>query len=276
MINILTDSCADLSQQLLDDHQLEAIPLHILVDGKDYYDSEISIFELFKSVEKTGETPKTAAPSLQEFLNFFDREGPIIYIGLSSKLSATIQNAHLAANQLAKEDLQIVDSLNLSTGIGLLALKALDLQHSGKSFHEILEIINEIRPKVKTAFVIDTMDYLYKGGRCTAIQAIFGSMLKIRPVINVREDGTLGVLDKVRGSRRKALDKLLENFKNDLPGVDLTRVFVTHSGCEEDAKYLVDNLKELAPIQEVLTTLAGATIASHCGPNTIGILYITE
>jgi DegV family protein with EDD domain len=275
-MKILTDSCADLSQQLISAHHLDAIPLHVLVIGKDHLDNELTLSQLFASVDQTGELPKTAAPSVKEFTHFFDREDPIIYVGLSSQLSATMQNATLASQQLDRDDLILIDSLNLSTGIGLLALKAADLKIEGKSQDEIVQTIESMRSKVRTAFVIDTMDYLHKGGRCTAIQAIFGSMLKIRPIIHVREDGTLGVLDKVRGSRKKALDKLLENFKNDLPNVDLTRVFVTHTGCDDDAAYLVENIKRLSNAEQVLTTLAGATIASHCGPNTIGVLYITQ
>jgi DegV family protein with EDD domain len=276
MLTILTDSCADLSQPILDEYQLETIPLHVLVDNKDYFDNELSIFDLFASVEQTGETPKTAAPSVQEFLEFFDREGPTLYIGLSSQLSATLQNAQLAEAQLQKDDLFIIDSQNLSTGIGLLVLKAFDLMQNGKTAQNILEILESDRQYVKTSFVIDTMDYLYRGGRCTALQAFVGSMLKIHPVIYVKPDGSLGVLDKVRGNRQKALNSLLMNFKRDLPNVDLTRVFVTHSGCDGDAEYLVKELRKLAPIEEIHTTIAGATIASHCGPNTIGILYMTN
>jgi DegV family protein with EDD domain len=276
MLNILTDSCADLSQQLLSAHQVEAIPLHVLINGKDYLDNQLTLNDLFSSVDHTGELPKTAAPSVNEFIEYFKRDVPTIYVGLSSQLSATMQNAELASKYLESDQLFIIDSLNLSTGIGLLALKAADLREKGYSPKEIVTTIKSLRCKVKTAFVIDTMDYLYKGGRCTALQAIFGSMLKIRPIIHVREDGTLGVLDKVRGGRTKALDTLLRNFENDLPNVDLTRVFITHTGCDEDAAYLAENIEKLAPVKKVLKTLAGSTIASHCGPNTIGILYISK
>jgi DegV family protein with EDD domain len=185
-------------------------------------------------------------------------------------------NAKLSLEQLDRDDIYLVDSLNLSTGIGLLALKAADLRDAGLSAAEIAAAVTNARSKVRTAFVIDTMDYLYKGGRCTALQAIFGSMLKIRPVIYVRPDGTLGVLDKIRGTRKKALDSLLEGFRADLPEVDLTRVFVTHSGCAEDAEYLAGELNKLAEIKDVLITTAGSTIGSHRGPNTIGILYLRK
>lgn len=276
MIHILTDSCADLSQPLLNAFGVEFIPLHVLVNGKDHLDSDYPITALFNSVAETGELPKTAAPSIKEFISFFERKDPTIYIGLSSQLSATMSNARLASEQLEKTDLRLVDSLNLSTGIGLLVLKAVDLKKAGKTPEEITAEIKSMRPKVRTSFVIDTMDYLHKGGRCTGLQAFVGSMLQIRPIINVRQDGTLGVLDKVHGSRKKALERLLERFKDDLPNVDLTRVFVTHSGCTEDAEFLAEELNKLTEIENVHITIAGATIASHCGPDTIGILYITK
>jgi len=276
MVHISIDSCADLSQDLLERHQLRMIPLHVLVNGVDHYDNDLTLAQLFASVDQTNTLPKTAAPSVLEFVQFFDVEGENIYFGLSSQLSATMQNAQLAKDQLQNPELYLVDSLNLSTGIGLLALKAADLRDEGWSAQEIVDHVTNLRSKVRTSFVIDTMEYLHKGGRCTGVQAFVGSMLKIRPIIHVQEDGALGVLDKVRGSRRKALGTLLAGFAANLPHVDLTRVFVTHSGCESDAEYLAEELNNLAPIQNVLITEAGATIGSHCGPNTIGILYITD
>ena len=275
-MNISIDSCADLSRDLVDAHHLRMIPLHVMVNEVDYFDNDLTLEQLFFSVQQTDNLPKTAAPSVQEFIHFFDVDEPVIYIGLSSQLSATMQNAHLASDQLQKPDLYLIDSLNLSTGIGLLALKASDLQKEGKPVDEIVKQIKALRSKVSTSFVIDTMEYLHKGGRCTGLQAFVGSMLKIRPIIYVQEDGKLGVLDKVRGSRKKALDTLLAGFVADLPSVDLKRVFVTHSGCQEDATYLAEELQKLVPIQDVFITMAGATIGSHCGPNTIGILYIRE
>ncbi len=276
MINIMTDSCADLSQELLNMYDIQSIPLHVLIKGIDYHDNDLPLGQLFNSVDETSELPKTAAPSVQEFIEFFDSDNSAIYIGLSSQLSATMQNAALAAEELKKSDIFLIDSQNLSTGIGLQVLKAVDLKREGKDAAQIVSEIESMRSKVKTAFVIDTMEYLYKGGRCTGLQAFIGSMLKIHPVIHVRQDGSLGVLDKVRGNRKKALDRLLTGFEADLPDIDLKRVFVTHSGCEEDAKYLADRLNEISEIEHVHITVAGATIGSHCGPNTIGILYITK
>jgi DegV family protein with EDD domain len=276
MLTITTDSCADLSENIISTYGIKVIPLHVSVNGKDYHDNELPISDLFSSVHGTGELPKTAAPSTHEFIKYFDTADPLLYIGLSSQLSATMQNALFAADQLKKDDLYIIDSLNLSTGIGLLVLKAFDLHKAGFPTEEIIDQIKALRSKVKTAFVIDTMEYLHKGGRCSGLQAVVGSLLQIRPIIHVQTDGTLGVLDKVRGSREKALDALIGKFKNHLPNIDMTRVFVTHTGCIDDANYLVESLHQLAPIEDIFVTQAGATIASHCGPNTIGILYISQ
>lgn len=273
MIHIMTDSCADLSQELLEKHQIRSIPLQIFINNQNYHDGDLSIHQLFDMVSQTGQLPKTSAPSIKEFVDFFTPADRGIYIGISSKLSATIQTSRLALAELDGQDIRVIDSLNLSTGIGMLALLAADLRDAGLSLDEIAVEVEQTIPKIRTSFIIDTMDYLYKGGRCTALQAFFGSMLKIRPVIEVRTDGTLGVKDKIRGTRQKGLQSLLNDFRSNLDAVDRHRVFVTCTDCPEDAEYLKTELLKIAPIGEVLITTAGATIASHCGPGTIGILY---
>jgi DegV family protein with EDD domain len=276
MLNIVTDSCSDLNQELVQKSNIKVLPLQVFINGQTFRDGEVSTEELFRLVEKTGALPKTSAIPIVDFLEGFAGPDGSLFIGISSKLSATVPNSQLAVEQLGRDDIKIVDSLNLSTGIGLLVLKAVDLRDQGYSLEQILAEIERIIPRVRTSFVIDTMEYLYKGGRCTALQAIFGSMLKIRPVIEVRPDGTLGVKDKVRGTRQKALNSLVEDFKSHLDQVDLQRVFITHTGCDEDAEFLAVELKKLAPIHELLITRAGATIASHCGPGTIGVLYFQK
>jgi DegV family protein with EDD domain len=209
-----------------------------------------------------------------DFVEFFTGRDEIVFIGISEKLSATLQSASLAVEELKEQKIFVVDSKNLSTGIGLLALKAADLRDKGLDAEKIAAELKGMTDRVRTSFVIDTMEYLYKGGRCSGLQALAGSLLQIRPIITVQEDGTLGVKHKIRGTRGKALNTMLEDFKADLPGVDLQRVFVTHTNCPEDANFLVEELQKLAPIEKILITTAGATIASHCGPKTIGILYM--
>jgi len=273
MIDILTDSCADLTQELLEQHHIRSIPLKIFINNQNLYDGDLTTPELFSLVDKTGQLPKTSAPSIQEFINFFTPAEQGVFIGISSQLSATVQTGRLAQAELDGRNIQVIDSLNVSTGVGLLALKAAELRYAGRSTAEIVSEIEKTIPKVRTSFIIDTMEYLYKGGRCSALQAIFGSMLKIRPVIEVRADGTLGIKDKIRGPRSKALNSLLEDFRANLNQIDFKRVFITSTDCPEDSKYLKNQLLAIAPIHEVLITTAGATIASHCGPGTIGIIY---
>jgi DegV family protein with EDD domain len=274
MINILTDSTCDLGKDLAARFSISMIPLYVIMGEQTYADGkDIQISDLFKSVEQTGKLPKTSAPSVPDFQKFFDRPGESIYIGISSQLSATVQNATLAKESFEDGRVYVIDSLNLSTGIGLLAIKAAELRDQGLPAAEIARQVTEMIPRVKTSFIIDTMEYVYKGGRCTAIQSLAGSLLSIRPILDVRPDGSLGVKAKIRGTRAKGLKALLDDFTENLPQIDLKRVFVTHSGCDEDAEMLKSELSKLAPIQEVLITYAGSVIASHCGPNTIGILY---
>ena len=276
MITILTDSCADLNQDLISKFSIHIISLTVFINEKIYHDGiDLNLPELYHQVEVSGELPKTSAPSVAEFQTFFQSfPGDLIYTGISSKLSATCQNAFLAAENLPDRHIHVIDSRNLSTGIGLLVLKAADLRDQGLGADEIEKEIRSLLPKVHTSFMVDTLDYLYKGGRCTAIENIVGSLLKIRPVIEVKIDGSLGIKEKTRGTRKKALTCLLDDFKAHLPNVDLQRVFVTHSGCDEDGEFLAAELRNIAPIREIHITTAGCTISSHCGPGTIGILYL--
>ncbi len=277
MIDLTTDSCSDLSPEIIQNRNIRVLPLQVFINDQNFKDGEVTPQQLFKMVEEGGNLPKTAAPSIAEFADFFKTSGETIYIGISSKLSATLPNSVLALELLNGEKrVYIIDSLNLSTGIGLLVLKAADLRDAGWSAQEITNEIQRWVPKVRTSFIIVTMDYLYKGGRCTALQAIVGSVLKIRPIIEVRKDGTLGVKEKIRGGRMKGLNSMLEDFKSHLPNIDSKRAFVTHTGCDEDAAYLVEEIRKTGAVEEVLVTTAGATISSHCGPNTIGILFMVK
>lgn len=276
MIEIITDSCSDLSKDLMEQYHIHQVQLQVLANGKNYLDCELSPSELYQIVEETGQLPKTSAPSVADFLKLFNGYSEVIFIGISSKLSATIQSATLAVKELDTSKIRIIDSLNLSTGIGLLVVKAAEMRDQGLSSAEIEREITALVPKVRSSFIIDTLEYMYKGGRCSAMENIVGSLLQIKPIIEVKPDGTLGVKEKIRGSRKKGLNSLLNNFKKELPNVDLDRVFITHTGCDEDAEYLKSELNLLAPIRNITITRAGATITSHCGPNTIGILYLLK
>ncbi len=277
MIHIVTDSTSDLSPELVVRHGLSVVPLSVHIAGKTFLDDFLVTGpELFALVEESGELPKTAAPSVGEFVAAFSLPGDVIYIGISSRLSASVANARLAAETLPPGKVRVIDSLNLSTGLGLLVLRAADLRDQGASIDEIERGVQEALPKIRMSFVIDTMKYLYMGGRCTALQSLMGGLLHIRPVIHARPDGTLGVKDKVRGSRARALDTMLRDFEVHRDQVDPRRVFITHPDSDEDAAYLAAELVRYVPVQEVLTTHAGAVVSSHCGPGTIGILYMLK
>ena len=276
MLEIITDSCSDLTTELVQERRIKVIPLHVLINGKDTKDGELPTQALFDIVDATGKLPQTSAPSVSEFIEVFSGDEEKLFIGISEKLSGTLKNAKLAAQELPQAVIHIVDSKNLSTGIGLLALKAADLRDAGVKSTEIIAQLNNLTANVRTSFVIDTMEYLYKGGRCSGLQALAGSILKIRPIISVQSDGSLVVKHKSRGSRNHAMNRMLEDLKADLPDVDLKRIFVTHTNCPQDADYLENEISKLAAFDNIQVTTAGATIASHCGPDTIGILYLMK
>ncbi|MBA4386066.1 MAG: fatty acid-binding protein DegV [Anaerolinea sp.] len=277
MVKIIADSCCDLSPDLITRYDIEIIPLSVFINNQNYLDGiELSPEELFEAVKISGELPKTSAPSVAAFAKIFEKYPEFIYISISSKLSASYQSAAIALESVPNVKGSLIDSLNLSTGIGLLVLKAAEKAQQGKPLEEITTAVKAIIPTVNSSFVIDTLDYLYMGGRCSSMEHVIGSLLKIRPVIEVRKDGTLGVREKVSGSRKKGLNALLENFAKHKEAIDPSRVFITHTVCLEDALYLKSELEKMMEIKEICITDAGATISSHCGPNTIGILFLTQ
>lgn len=277
MVEIFTDSCSDLSPEQITKNNIQVIPLYVQMKDETFLDGE-TIFppQLFDMVKASGVLPKTSAPSMPTFAQRFKSAGDAVYIGISSKLSASVQNAILAKNELNRQNVYIVDSLTLSSAIGLLVLKAAEYRDQGMSAEEIHSRVQDLVTRTYCSFTIDTLDYLYMGGRCSAMSMVVGSVLKIHPVIEVNKDGTLGVKKKVGGSRKKTLNSLLEDFKAELDTIDLDRVFITHTYCDDDAEYLKSELLKMAPIKDVAITHVGATVASHCGPNTIGILYFVK
>lgn len=277
MITISTDSTADLPLELARQRGIKVIPLSVTLDGKVYRDGvDLTADQLFALIQQSQQLPTTAAPSVGEFVTFFSSSAEGIHLSISSRLSASYQNALLAVEELGNQRYRVVDSLNLSSGIGWLALKAADLREEGHTLEEIEGEIRSWIPKVRTAFIPQTLEYLYKGGRCNALQALMGGMLKILPVIYVQSDGTLGVGEKARGKRQKALQTLLDGFERHLEQIDRRRIFVTHAACHEDAAFLGEQIQRLAEPQELIINEAGCVISSHCGPGTIGIIYAVK
>lgn len=279
-VKIFTDSTNDLTPEIISSSNISVVPLYVNFDTESFKDGvDIVPEELYKRVEKTGKLPKTASASPLDFYNAFkphiEAGSDIIYIGISTGLSSTIQNARIAAEEFPKGRIEIVDSMNLSSAIGLLVMKAADYSKEGLGIMEIAERVRERVAKVQTAFVIDSLDYLYKGGRCSALQSFFGSVLKIRPIIKV-VDGKMILGQKTRGKRIQALRIILDSVIMDKDNMELDRIMVTHALSEEDANFLKQELRNSISARDIIITRAGCVISSHCGPNTVGILYINK
>ena len=279
-IIISADSCCDIGKDLTEKYDIKILPLIVTMGENSYIDGVTAEpSDIYKFVSETGNLPKTAARSVADFEEYFKEltadGSEVVHISISNKLSSTIDHAMIAAENIP--GVHIVDSLNLSTGIGLLVLLAADLRDEGKSAEEIVEILNNTAGKVSASFVVERLDYLYKGGRCSAVSALGANLLKLRPCIEV-QDGKMGVGKKYRGSMKLVLANYISDLlKQEGLKVSKKRVFVTHTEMSDDLdKYCVKLVKETGIFDEVIDTTAGCTITSHCGPNTLGVLFIKE
>lgn len=283
-VKIISDSSCDLSQELLKEFDIEIIPIYVIFGDKEYIDGvEIKTEEIYKKVEETNMLPKTSAITQFQFEEVFkkwvDLGYDVIFTGISGKMSRCYQTAILAQKEIDPDGNRIfvVDSMNLSTGIGLLLLKAAKDRDNGLDAKTIAKNMEYNAKRAKVQFAIERMDYLHKGGRCSSTAKIFGTLLKIKPIIFVR-DGAMSVGMKPLGKMKVALDKMYKMLEEDLKkdNVDPEFIFVTDSIAPESREYLLPKVKELCPNSRVLTTIAGGTVSSHCGPGTIGILYICK
>ena len=280
MVKLITDSTNDLNKELLDELDIEVIPLYVNFGVESYKDGiDITTEELYKKVEEKGELPKTSAISVADFIAVFqkyvDLGYEIVFTGISAQMSSTLQNANLAKEEVAPDKIYIVDSKNLSSGIGLLLLKAAKDIKNGLSAKEVAQNMEENTKLVLSQFVIEKMDYLYKGGRCSGVAKFVGTLLKIKPYIIVR-DGKMSVGKKPIGKMQVALIALLEQIKEDKDRVDLDHILITHSIAYEYRDYLYERLREMFPNVDIISTVAGCVISSHCGRGTIGILYMLK
>lgn len=276
-IKIFADSTCDLPSTWIQEHDIGIVPLYVVFGEDSFRDGvDITPVELYAKVEETGSLPKTAAPSPSDFIAAFspsiEQGDDILYISLSSELSSTYQNAIIAADEMPPGRVTVVDSRNLSCGIGLLVMKAVHAANEGASIPHIVEMLNNYKDQVESEFVIDTLDYLYKGGRCSGMQNLIGSLLKIRPVIKV-VNGSMTPAYKVRGKKEKALDQMLNNALEQVKDMDNDLIFVVHAMAESEARILQKALQEKTGARQVSMATAGCVISSHCGPHTVGLMY---
>ena len=272
----MADSTCDLSQELVDRYGITIVPLSIIMGDQSYYDGEdVTPDKIFEWADANKTTPKTAAVTqerAEEVLRPLIEAGDdIIFFCISSKMSSTCNVISMVGD--GYEKLYVIDSYNLSTGIGLQVIRAAELAKAGLDAATIARNIVADRVKVRASFVIDTLTYLARGGRCSAVTALFANTLRIHPIIEVK-DGSMGVAKKLRGHVEHAIMTYVKSLEDDLRNAHPARVFITHSGCDAALVDEVrDYLKSLGVFDEVLETRAGGVISSHCGPNTLGVLF---
>ena len=277
-IRITADSTCDLSESLLQKYEISILPLNIVLDMKSYSDGEeISPDEIYAWSEKMHKTPKTAAVAYDRALEMaaaFQKNGDeMIFFGISESMSTTCNVMRMVKEELNYTGMYIIDSQNLSTGIGLQVLRAAELAGQGLAAQEIVTQIEQERGRVRASFVVERLDYLAMGGRCSSVVALFGGKLKLKPRIEVT-DGKMEAGKKYRGNQDKVILKYVHDMEMQLRQADPHRIFITHSGCEEAVIRSVEEyLKGLHHFEEILITRAGSVISSHCGPGTLGVLF---
>ncbi len=276
MVKISADSTCDLSRALIEQHHIDITPLYIVMQGKAYLDGvEITREELFRKVAESGKIGSTAAVNVEDYVNFFaaqkkEHEG-IVHFTISSEMSCCYQNACLAAENF--ENVFVVDSRSLSTGIGHLALDAAIMAESGASAEEIFRAMEEKKSRLDVSFVINTLEFLKMGGRCSSLAAMGANMLGLKPCIEVA-DGKMGVCKKYRGHLERCLQKYVADRLNDADQIDSERIFITDSGVpDEMVKMVEEEIRRHVPFKEIIHTHAGCTVSNHCGPNCLGILF---
>lgn len=275
-IAIACETTCDLTKEMIKENNIYVIPFHVVLGDEEYLDDEnLTSQMLFDYVEKSGVLPKTSAITVGEYEDFFNEilkeNDAVIFIGLSSQISSTQNNAILAANNV--KNVYVIDSKNLSTGIGLLVLSACDKIKSGMELNEIITQIKAETQRTQASFVLNTLKFMHKGGRCSVFTLLGASALGIKPEIKL-VDGKMIVGKKYRGK----LDTVLDQYCNDVLAEhtpNLTRAFVTYSSRPDCAGKIVEKVRKFG-FKEVYETTAGSTIGSHCGPETLGVLFIEK
>lgn len=279
MIKITSDSTLDLGS-LFAERGIKTLPLAVILGNTSYEDGiSISPDDIYKFVDENKILPKTAARSVEEHKEFFKSvlsEGDsLIHFTISGGISITAQNAMEAAKDF--DNVYVIDGRSLSSGTGLLALYAADLRDSGKyTAKQIYEMVSARIPYVQASFYVETMTYLYKGGRCSGLASFFATALKIKPSLLLK-DGKIVVGKKFRGATKVVAEKYVENIFEMYKNPDLKRIFITHTSANPEIVAMVrDLIKQHYEFAEVIETIASATITSHCGKGTLGILFIND
>ena len=279
-IKITADSTCDLSGELVSIYDIEITPLYIIKDGKAYKDmKEIAPRDIFDHVSNGGAITSTSAVNVDDYIKYFTplsrKHDAVIHLDISADFSSCYQNACTAAKEF--DNVYVVDTRNLSTGSGLLVLEAAEMAERGVSPEKIVQTLNDLTSKVEASFVIDKLDYLQKGGRCSALAALGANLLSLRPCIEVK-DGKMGVGKKYRGTFEKCIMQYVRERLEGRGDINPKRIFITHPPFEYHG--LVDEvrkeIKKYVQFDDIIETHAGCTVSSHCGPGTLGILFMRK
>ena len=278
-IKIMSDSTCDLSQDLLEKHNITLVPLTIIKDGKAFSDGvDITPADIFKHVASGGNLCSTTAMNVGEYQDWFskyaDSYDGILHINISAEFSSSYQNASLAADEF--DNVKIVDSRNLSTGQGLVVLKACELAQTCESLEELQQKVQEFTSHVEASFLLDRLEYMVKGGRCSSVVALGANLLNLKPCIEVK-NGKMSVVKKYRGNYAKCLANYVKDRLQDRNDLDRHNLFVTRTpvtqDCLDAVKAAVD---EHADFENIYWTEAGCTVFCHCGPGTLGVLFVRK
>jgi DegV family protein with EDD domain len=279
-VAILTDSTADIPKNLVDEYGIEVIPLNVIWDGTSYKDNiDISSDEFYKRLKTAKELPTTSQPSVGAFKEYYDRIAPdvdgIVVMCVSDKLSGTIASAKAARDQMSDFPIEIVDSKTTVAGLALVVLEAAKAAKEGKDLEAVAARAREVSGKMKTMFLVNTLEFLHKGGRIGGAKRFVGSLLSVKPILHIL-DGSIDTLDSVR-TKKKAMTALVEIAKGDI-GQQREKVFmgVFHGLAEEEGKQIMAQVKELFSPEELLFTGLSPVIGVHTGPGTIGLAYFVD
>ena len=276
-IAITAESTIDLPRELLEKYNIKTLSFSVILGDDEFKDGEITSDDIFKFVEINKILPKTSAINEAQYCEFFEEQlknnDAVLHFCLSSGISSACNNAKLAAGGM--KNVFVVDTKSLSTGIALLAIYARELADEGKTAEEIYNICNERTKDVQASFVVKKLDYLHKGGRCSSVALLGANLLSIRPEI-VLNDGKMISAKKYLGKMEKVIEKYCKDVLADNPNPDKKYAFVTYTTATEEMVTIAKTALQNAGFKTIYETTAGATITSHCGENTLGILFLNK
>ena len=279
-VKIISDSTCDLSKELIQKYDLEIVPLYVILGNDTRKDGiDVNPDDIYSYVDKNGTLPSTSAvniPDYQDVFKYWTEQGyEVVHFGISSDFSSSYNNARLAAEEF--ENVFVVDSRNLSTGQGLVVLHGYEMAQNGASAKEIADECAKITDKVEASFVVNSIDYLFKGGRCSALSAFGANLLQLKPCIEVI-DGKMKPGKKYRGNISRVIANYVVDRLQNRDDINKHRIFITHTKCnQEDIDEVRNKIIEICPdFEEIIETTAGCTVTTHCGPATLGILFIRK